>query len=69
MAGAKTRCARAALVLIINCDAKPIKEAHQPKHLPGHGAWETLACGNRHGRLPGKAVNLHPHDMIFQCIK
>lgn len=63
MAGSKTRFDRDALVLIINRDAKPIKEAHQPKHLPGHGAWETFEFGNRHGCIPGKAVNLHPHDM------
>jgi hypothetical protein len=28
-----------ALVLIVNRDAKPIKEADQPPHLPWYGSW------------------------------
>jgi len=52
-----------AFVLIVNRDAKPIKKANQPQHLPWYGSWQTLEFRNRYGRFPAEAINLHAENM------
>ncbi len=52
-----------AFVLIVNRDAKPIKEADQPPHLTWYGSWQALEFCNRYGRFPAEAINLHAEDM------
>jgi hypothetical protein len=51
------------LVLIVNRDAKPIKEVNQPSHLPGHCAREALEFRNGYRCFPPEAVNLHTEHM------
>jgi hypothetical protein len=52
-----------AFVRIVNRDAKPVKEADQPQHLPWYGSWQTLEFCNRYGRFPAEAINLQAKDM------
>ena len=47
-----------AFVLIVNRDAKSVKEADQPQHLPWYGSWQTLEFCHRYGRFPAEAINL-----------
>ena len=62
----KARCDGNPLILIVNGDAKPIKEADQPEYLPRHSARQTLEFCNGHGRFPTEAVNLHAEPALVK---
>jgi hypothetical protein len=56
-----------AFVLIVNRDAKPVKEADQPQHLPWYGSWQTLGFCNRYGRFPAEVINLQAYVPSTLC--